>query len=174
MLKETQLKQMNQAIEKNMQIMKEEEIVNKYVSERSKCYAKDCYELRILEQRFIQFIKNTKVGYNVRNNMKIGTYEYDVIAFSENFYGKDYVYEMKYFADSISINLEICKKQMEMLEKRFCEKFNKKPHLVLAIIVPDYAYEKIRISLDEILKNEVNDRGFSIEVIKENYLPKIQ
>lgn len=123
----------------------------------------------IVEQRFFNLIKNTKDSYLVKSNIMIGNCEYDVVAFSNQHFAKDYIYEVKYWRKEVTLNrIEQCREQMQKLKDNFSEKLNRIPYMVLAIIVPDELYEHALNTVQKVKKWN----NYSVELIKESDLPE--
>ena len=82
----------------------------------------------IIEQKFVDFVKNTKKTYIVKNNIMIGTHEYDVVAFANKTFEKDFVYEVKYLRNNISLHqIERYREQLKKLRTNFSEELNRLP-----------------------------------------------
>ena len=112
-------------------------------------------------------MKNSKKAYIVKSNIMIGTFEYDIVAFANKTFEKDYVYEVKYLRNNISLHrIEQCREQMKKLRTNFSEKLNRIPYMILAIVVPDEMYEHTV----NIAKRVEKWNSYSIEILKESDL----
>lgn len=121
----------------------------------------------IIEQKFFDFVKNTKKTYIVKSNIMIGTFEYDVVAFVNKTFKRDYVYEVKYLKNNISLHqIERYREHMKKLRANFSEELNRLPYMTLAIVVPDKMYEHTV----NIAKQIEKWNNYSIETLKENDL----
>lgn len=121
----------------------------------------------IIEQKFVDFVKNTKKTYIVKNNIMIGTHEYDVVAFANKTFEKDFVYEVKYLRNNISLHqIERYREQLKKLRTNFSEELNRLPYMTLAIVVPDERYEYTV----NIVKQIKKWNNYSIEIMKESDL----
>lgn len=124
----------------------------------------------LMQQRFFNHLKKTKNSHLLKTYIIIGTFEYDIIAFSQNFYDKDFVYEVKYQSKmSNKKEIEQYRNQMRNLRNNFSEKFSRIPYMVLVLIVADELHEHTLNIVDEIEKWN----NYSIDVIRESELPEM-
>ena len=92
-----------------------------------------------------------------------------MVAFSNQVFENDYVYEIKYIRkDIISYQIKRYRKQMEKLKQTFSEKLNRIPYMVLVIVVLDDVYKSALCNVKEIEKCDID----LIEIIKESELPE--
>lgn len=97
----------------------------------------------------------------------IGTHEYDVVAFANKTFEKDFVYEVKYLRNNISLHqIERYREQLKKLRTNFSEELNRLPYMTLAIVVPDERYEYTV----NIVKQIKKWNNYSIEIMKESDL----
>ena len=97
----------------------------------------------------------------------IGTFEYDVVAFANKTFEKDYVYKVKYLKNNISLHqIERYREQMKKLRANFSKELNRLPYMTLAIVVPDKMYEHT-VNIAEQIEKWNN---YSIEILKESDL----
>lgn len=97
----------------------------------------------------------------------IGKLEYDVIAFSNKAFEKDYVYEVKYLRRNLSSHqIEQWREKMEKLKTNFSTKLNRIPYMTLAIIVPDELYENALNAVKKVQKWN----NYSIDILQESDL----
>lgn len=156
-----------ESIEKNTVDMSDEQIIQKNISTNNT--SNIIMKGFMIEQRFFYWIKNTKRTHIVKTNIMIGNCEYDVVAFSNQLFDKDYVYEVKYIRKGIYLNqIEKYREAMKELQSTYSEKLNRVPYMVLAIVVPDEIYEHT-LSVVEKVKKWNN---YSIDVMKESDLPE--
>ena len=102
-----------------------------------------------------------------KSNIMIGTFEYDVVAFANKTFEKDYVYEVKYLKNNISLHqIERYREHMKKLRANFSEELNRLPYMTLAIVVPDKMYEHT-VNIAEQIEKWNN---YSIEILKESDL----
>lgn len=152
-----------EAIEKNTVKMSDEQIIQKTTFENTQIV--NGMKGFIIEQKFIDFVKKSKKTHTVKNNIMIGSFEYDVVAFSNKPFEKDYVYEIKYLQNSIALyKIEQFRENMVKLRNNFSEKFNHIPYMVLAIVVPDEMYEYAVTIAGQVKKWN----NYSIEIFKES------
>ena len=156
-----------QIIQKNAFDMSDEQIIqNHNIPESTNSIAMKGF---LVKQKYFNFVKSTKRTYLIKRNIIIGRCEYDIVAFSNRLFEKDYVYEIKYMRKGItSGRIERCRENMEKLKNNFSETLNRIPYMVLAIVVPDEVYEHTLSITNNIEKWNNN----SIEVIKESELPE--
>ena len=163
--KKREAEKQNKAIEENIVEMSEDQIIQKsnFEDGSTAIVMKDF----IIKQNFFNFIKSTKKTHIVKNNIKIGSSEYDVVAFSNKPFEKDYVYEVKYWKNQISLGrIEQCRESMKELRINFSEKLNRIPYMTLAIIVPDEMYEHTL----SIIKQTKKWNNYTIELFRESDL----
>lgn len=163
--KKREVEKQKEAIEKNTVKMSDEQIIQKTNFE----YGPSAAVMKgfIIEQKFFDFVKNTKKTYIVKSNIMIGTFEYDVIAFANKTFEKDYVYEVKYLKNNISLHqIERYREHMKKLRANFSEELNRLPYMTLAIVVPDKMYEHT-VNIAEQIEKWNN---YSIEILKESDL----
>lgn len=163
--KKREAEKQKEAIEKNTVKMSDEQIIQKTNLE----YGPSATVMKgfIIEQKFFDFVKNTKKTYIVKSNIMIGTFEYDVVAFANKTFEKDYVYEVKYLENNISLHqIERYREHMKKLRANFSEELNRLPYMTLAIVVPDKMYEHT-VNIAEQIEKWNN---YSIEILKESDL----
>ena len=163
--KKREVEKQREAIEKNTVKMSDEQILQKTnFKDGPRTAAMKGF---IIEQKFVDFVKNTKKTYIVKNNIMIGTHEYDVVAFSNKTFEKDFVYEVKYLRNNISLHqIERYREQLKKLRTNFSEELNRLPYMTLAIVVPDERYEYTV----NIVKQIKKWNNYSIEIMKESDL----
>jgi len=97
----------------------------------------------------------------------IGNKAFDIVAFSNNYFDKDFVYEIKYIYKNITTNdIRQYQDNMRKLRKTFSEETNHLPYMVLTLITQDSLYEYTKEIVQEVKKQN----NYSIEVIKESQL----
>ena len=163
--KKREAEKQREAIEKNTVKMSDEQIIQKTTFEDGP--SATVMKKFLIEQKFFDIVKNSKKAYIVKSNIMIGTFEYDIVAFANKKYEKDYVYEVKYLRNNISLHrIEQCREQMKKLRTNFSEKLNRIPYMILAIVVPDEMYEHTV----NIAKRVEKWNSYSIEILKESDL----
>lgn len=116
--KKREAEKQREAIEKNTVKMSDEQIIQKTNFEDGP--SATVMKSFIIEQKFFDFVKKAKKTYIVKNNIMIGTFEYDIVAFANKAFEKDYVYEVKYLKNNISPHrIEQCREQMKKLRTNF-------------------------------------------------------
>lgn len=154
-----------EAIMKNTVNMSDEQIIEKTVFEEGPSVA--VMKGFLIEQRVFNYIKNIKNTYIVKNNIMIGDCEYDVVAFSNKIFEKDYVYEVKYVKNKISFSqIEKYREKMKRLQTNFSEKLNRIPYMVLVIVVSDEMYE----NTFNVFERMEKWNNYSIQIMKESNL----
>lgn len=154
-----------EAIEKNTVQMSDEQIIQKAVFDEGP--STNVMKGFIIQQKFFEFIKDTKKEYIVKSNIMIGKFEYDVIAFSNKAFEKDYVYEVKYLKRNLSSHqIEQWREKMEKLKTNFSTMLNRIPYMTLTIIVPDEIYENALNAAKKVQKWN----NYSIEILQESEL----
>ena len=154
-----------EAIEKNTVQMSDAQIIQKAVFDEGP--STNVMKGFIIQQKFFEFIKDTKKEYIVKSNIMIGKFEYDVIAFSNKAFEKDYVYEVKYLKRNLSSHqIEQWREKMEKLKTNFSTMLNRIPYMTLTIIVPDEIYENALNAAKKVQKWN----NYSIEILQESEL----
>ena len=121
----------------------------------------------MIEQKYLDYVKNIKPKYVVESNVIIGKLEYDVVAFARDRFEKDYVYEVKYLTSNITTQrIEEYREKLERSRTNFSNTFNRLPYMTMAIGVPDEMYESAVNAVKPIQKRN----NYSIEISRESDL----
>ena len=176
--KQQELEKLEQEIRENTADMSDEQIMQKKIvdtsdeqitqnnisSENSGSMAMKSF---LIEQKFSDLVKSTDHSRLIKCNIRIGDCDYDMVAFSNQLFEKDYVYEIKYMREGITPDrIKQYRDKMKKLKQTFSEKLNRIPYMVLVIVVADNVYEHTQSIVNGIEKWN----NYLIEVKKESEL----
>lgn len=154
-----------EAIEKNIVEMSDDQIIQKTTFDEGP--SANVMKGFLIEQKYFNLVKSIRNTHTVKNNIMIGNCEYDIVAFSNKFFEKDFVYEVKYLRNNISLNrIEKCRENMKKLRANFSDKLNRIPYMILTIVVPDEMFERTLNIVNQMEKWN----NYSVEVMKESDL----
>lgn len=154
-----------EAIKKNIVEMSDDQIIQKTTFDEGP--SANVMKGFLIEQKYFNLVKSIRNTHTVKNNIMIGNCEYDIVAFSNKIFEKDFVYEVKYLRNNMSLNrIEKCRENMKKLRANFSDRLNRIPYMILTIVVPDEMFEQTLNIVNQMEKWN----NYSVEVMKESDL----
>ena len=121
----------------------------------------------ILIERYYHYLQTTLKDCTVKRNVLVGNRTVDIIAFTNIEYGRDYLYSCKYIDNCITQNeIELYWNEMSQPRGEFATIANRRPNIVLCLIVADNVFDHI----SSITSNIKRRNHYSIKVVKESNL----